>query len=195
MIDELKSKVQRLKGIHSQKERELKRVRSEYISAYREVSTTEKAQALIQRASQMTQDQLRYHITELGTTALRAVFEEDIKLDLQFTEQKDKTIANLGFLRGENPSPVDPMEGDSGGACDIASEALRDSLWYVSKPRSRSTMIRDEPAKNINDRSREMHHRYAEMIRQISDRLGVQFIIVTMIPEMMDVADKVFEIK
>jgi hypothetical protein len=125
--------------------------------------------------------------------ALQAVFEEDIRLDLQFVEHKDKTTASIKFLRGD--LLTDPMDADSGGACDIASEALRDSLWCLKKPKTRQLMIRDEPAKNINDPTREMQKRYAEMVRQISDRLGLQFIIVTMLPELADVADKVFVIK
>lgn len=189
---DLKAKIERLKGQRKQKEREYRNAQRAYVTAYRDSVTTEAARAIIQKAAQMTQDQLRYHITELGTMALQAVFEEDIGLDLQFTEHKDKTVAALKFLRGG--MLTDPMEADSGGACDIASEALRDSLWYVQRPRTMTLMVRDEPAKNINDSSRDMQRRYAEMVRQVSDRLGLQFLIVTMLPELEDMADKVFKL-
>jgi DNA repair exonuclease SbcCD ATPase subunit len=194
----LKSKLERLRGQRDHIKQQYQETRNQYIAAYRELSATEEARALIQRAAQMTQDQIRYHITDLGTTALQAVFEDTIQLDLQFLEQKDKTVANLRFLRflrGQDLVGVDPVDADSGGACDIAAEALRDSLWYLKRPRTMPTMVRDEPFKNINDPSREMQRRAAEMIRQISDRLKIQFLIVTMLPELEEVADKVFEVK
>lgn len=191
----MRSKLERLRGQRDHVRAEYGRARSGYVSAYRELAASEEARALVQRAAQMTQDQVRYHITELGTTALQAVFEDQIQLDLQFQEQRDKTVANLRFLRGDGLVGVDPVDADSGGACDVAAEALRDSLWYLRRPRTRAVMVRDEPFKNINDPSREMQRRAAEMVRQISDRLGIQFLVVTMLPELEDVADKVFEIK
>lgn len=197
IIHELSRKVEILQDRLQQLKKELKAAKIAFTEASRNTRITEEAQAIIQLVAKETQDQIRFQITELGSLALQTVFEDGVQLDLQFEEQKGKTLANIDFLQ---PFPggglrTDPLTADSGGACDLASEALRDGLWCAKIPRTRPVMFRDEPFKNINDPSREMQQRASEVVKMISDRLGVQFIIVTMLPELAEVADKVFEIK
>lgn len=194
-LAELQSRVARLQGQRQQAHRQLREANVRYIRAYRDVAATEEARAVVQRVAQQTQDQLRYHITALGTMALQAVFGDDIQLDLQFQEQKGKVLAVLRFLRGDEQQATDPLESDSGGASDIAAFALRCSLWAMRRPRTRALMVLDEPFKNINDPSRDMHRRAAEMVQEVSKRLGIQFLIVTMVQELEDVANLVVEIK
>ncbi len=189
---ELKSKIDKLKGARTQIQKQIGEARRTYITASRDATATEEAQAIIQDIARKTQDQIRYHVTDLGSMALNVVFSDDIRLGLDFNPSRGKTEAKLAFLRGKQGISVDPLEADSGGACDIAAEALRDSLWYIQRPRTRPIMLRDEPFKNINDPTRQMHERASEMIQQISKRLGLQFIIVTAVPELAEIADKTF---
>lgn len=191
----IREKVSQLQGQRKKAERDLKTARRAYTKAFREVSSTEEAQALIQMVAKDTQNQLRYHITELGSMALEAVFGEGVKLDLVFEEKNNRTVANIRFLRGTKEVPMDPMDEDSGGACDIAAFALRCSLWSMKKPRTQAVMVFDEPFKNINDQTREMHKRAADMVKQVSEKLNIQFLIITMLPELENVADRVYEIK
>lgn len=193
-IQSLKTSLSKLQGQRQQLERQYRDARNTHVAAYREKAATEEARAIVQMVAQQTQDQIRYHITDLGTMALQAVFGEDIQLDLQFTEQKGKTLANLSFLRGDGKA-TNPLDSDSGGAADIAAFALRCSLWAMGKPRTRALIVLDEPFKNINDPSREMHRLAAEMVKEVSKRLGIQFLIVTMVQELEDVADLVVEVK
>ncbi len=190
---QIRTKVTELKGARSRAQADYKRTRSRYIAAYRATAATEEAKALLQKVAKQTQDQLRYHITELGSMALEAVFGNGTKLDLEFQEKAGKTVAALQFKDAEG-RPTDPLSQDSGGAADIAALALRCSLWSMQRPRTRAVMVLDEPLKNINDPSREMQRRAAEMIKQVSERLGVQFLVVTMLPELEDAADKVIRL-
>lgn len=193
-LHDLKTKLNRLQGTRQLLGRQYREARNKHVSAHREMTATEEALAVVQMVAQQTQDQIRYHITDLGTMALQAVFGDDIQLDLQFTEQKGKTTANLGFLRGDG-KVTNPLDSDSGGAADIAAFALRCSLWAMKRPRTRALMVLDEPFKNINDPSREMHRLAAEMVREVSRKLGIQFLIVTMVQELEEVADLVVEVK
>jgi len=200
----LRTKLDYLKGAKAQLERQYQEARKAHILAYREAAASEEAKVFLKMAAAKTQEQIKYHITGLGTMALQAVFGEDIALDLQFSNpvedekinKRSNTTAKLLFLRGNNKQPVNPLDADSGGACDVASEALQVSLWTMQKPRTRNLMVRDERLKNINDPSREMHERAAEMIQQISHnpKIQMQYIIVTMLPELEDIADKVFKL-
>lgn len=189
-VKELRTKLDRLTGSRDTVSSELKKTKVAFTKASRDLSATEEAQALIQLVAEKTQNLVRYHITELGSTALEAVFGGDIRLGLEFRQNAGKTVADIFFLR--NGKPVDPLGSDSGGASDIAAMALRCSLWSLQRPRARPVMILDEPLKNINDDTRKMHRKAADMIKLISQKLGMQFLIITALPELEDVADKVF---
>lgn len=189
---ELRTKLNKLTGSRDTIAYNLRQSKVAYTKASRDLAATEEAQALLQHVAEKTQSLVRYHITELGSTALEAVFGGDIKLGLEFRVDKGKTVADLFFLRGPEGKLVDPLSSDSGGAADIAAMALRCSLWSLQKPRTRPVMILDEPLKNINDDSRKMHHKAAEMIKLISKKLRMQFLIVTALPELEEVADKVY---
>lgn len=191
-LPQLTSSVDKLKGQRQQIHRSLREARTNLAKAQQGLKLNEEVQALFQLAAKQTQDQLCYHITELGSMALEAVFGPGIKLGLQFEEKAGKTVAHLVFLRGDKPT--DPLEADSGGAADIAAFALRCSLWGMKHPRLRPVMVMDEPFKNINDPTRAMQERAAEMVKQVSEKLGIQFVIVTMLPELEEVADKVFKL-
>src|SRR5512146_1221480 len=101
-LKDLRKKVADLSRDKVQAERNLKTARISHTKASRELSATDEARALVQLVAKQTQDHVKYHITELGTTALEAVFGGDIRLDLQFRTDKGKTVADLLFLRGED---------------------------------------------------------------------------------------------
>jgi len=189
---ELRTKFDRLTGSRDTIEADLKKARISLTLASRNLAATEEAQVLLQHVAEKTQSLIRYHITELGSTALEAVFGGDIRLGLEFRQNAGKTVADIFFLRGPEGKPVSPLGSDSGGAADIAAMALRCSLWSLQRPRTRPVMILDEPLKNINDDTRKMHHKAAKMIKTISEKLGMQFLIITALPELEDIADKVY---
>lgn len=191
-LQNLRSKVEQLKGQRTQLYKQLSEAKRSYVVAFRGMKATEEARAFIQKVAAQTQEQIRYHITDLGSMALEAVFGPGIKLGLDFEEKRGKTEARLCFIRGEERT--DPLEADSGGASDIAAFALRCSLLMMQRPAPRKLLVLDEPFKNINDPTREMHQKAAEMVKEVSEKLGIQFIIVTMVPELEDVADKVFRL-
>lgn len=196
-LSEIKTKVERLRGQRSQLQRQLKETKTLWVRSKRDAMASEEARAFLQVCSKETQDKLQYHITELGSMALEAVFGEGIKLGLEFEEKRGKTEAGLSFLRRSEDiwNNTSPLEADSGGAADIAAFALRCSLWSLMRPRTESIIVLDEPFKNINDPSREMHRRAAEMVKEVSEKLDMQFIIVTAVPELEEIADNVIRVE
>ena len=114
---------------------------------------------------------------------------------MDFVLKRGKSEADISFVRGDEEEKIHPLSAAGGGAVDVAAFALRVSLWSLANPRTRNVLILDEPFKNINDSTRTMHTKAAEMIKMISDKLNLQIIIITLLPEILDTADKVFEIK
>lgn len=150
----------------------------------------EQAREIIREVGLKTQQQLQYHISDITSLALDSVFSDPYQLVVEFVERRNKTECDLWFER--NGERVNPMDATGGGAVDVASFALRVASWSMRRPRTRPVMILDEPMKNISVSYRE---RASAMIKQVSDKLGIQFIIITHEPTLAAEADQVFEVK
>ena len=157
----------------------------------KEIAFSEQAQAIIQKVAQKTQKQLEWHISEIVTLALASTFDNPYIFKAEFVQRRSKTECDLFFER--DGFKVDPVAEAGGGAVDVAAFALRVAMWSLAKSRWRNTLIFDEPFKNINDKTRKTQERVAEMVKVLSRKLKLQFIIITMIPELEEVADRVHE--
>jgi DNA repair exonuclease SbcCD ATPase subunit len=139
--------------------------------------------------AQQTQKQLEFHISEIVTLAMSAVFDEPYSFKIDFVQRRNKTEADLWFVRdGEQFRPLD---ASGGGAVDVAAFALRVAMWSLRRPRSRATLILDEPLKML---SRDLMPKAASMIAEVSRRLGLQIILVSHSEELIEKADKTFRV-
>lgn len=155
------------------------------------LNTAEQARLIIQHVSSETQKCLEYHISELVTLALSAVFPEPYKLQLKFELKRGQSEAHLMFER-DGMVLEDPTMESGGGVVDVAAFALRVSLYSLGNPRSRSVLILDEPLRFL---STDLQLKASEMIRDLSKRLKIQFIIVTHEKTLLECADKIFQVK
>lgn len=151
----------------------------------------EKVQLIIQAAAKVTQEQLSYRISELASLALAQVFADPYELIVRFENKRGRTEAVLLFADGGG-NEVDPMEASGGGVWDVASLALRLSLWSLQNPRSRATMVLDEPFKFLHGEGPQ--RRVCRMVQELAKRLKVQFIIVTQEEWGTEYADRVFRV-
>src|SRR3990167_2947785 len=146
----------------------------------------QKARILIANAGQHTQTFLKSFIEEMITTALQAVFEEDYQFVIDFDIKRNKPEAKISLkLRGEE---TDPKDSCGGGVLDVASFALRVVLWSIENPKSTNTLILDEPMKFLHGRIENA----MKMIKDLSKKLNIQFIIVSQMEEFAENADKIF---
>ena len=63
---------------------------------------------------------------------------------------------------------------------------------YALEQGNDNVIILDEPFRFV---SRDLVSRAGEILKVLSEKLNLQIILVTHIPELIDVADKVFEVK
>lgn len=185
-----RTQVERKKGqrevLLSQDSRHRKTLRS----LNRDLKHIQEAQDIIQATAKVTQEELQYHISDLVSLALKAVFDEPYELKVEFVMKRGRTEAELWFVRdGEK---VNPLLASGGGAVDVASFALRIALWALTHPRSRSVFFLDEPFKFL---SSGLQVRAGEMLKTISDKLGLQIIMVSHVQDLIESSDKVFEVR
>lgn len=149
----------------------------------------EEAQALIQLTAQETQEQLKYHIEDIVQVAIDSCFPGEYVFCAKFDMKAGRTVCRL-VLEDEVGNEVNPMDANGGGLVDLISFALRLSAWTLSQ--TDNVIVLDEPFKFLSENLRPVA---GEILRKLRKKLGLQFIMVTHDPLMVEIADKVFEVK
>lgn len=144
-----------------------------------------RARVIIQKVAQETQKNLEFHLSHLVTTALAAVFPEEIEFVARIEVRRGKTDCDLWFK--EYGQEYNPLEGSGFGPVDVASFALRITFWSLNK--NRATFVLDEPFRNV---SPDLQHKVSDMLQMVSEKLGVQIIMVSHQEDINVSADKTF---
>lgn len=184
---------QRLSSLQSTRtyiQEQLKEERTARKDCVRLLKRTEKAKEVIREVGLRTQEQLQYHISDITSLALQAVFPDPYTLGVEFVQRRNKTECDIFFSRGE--SKVDPLTASGGGAVDVAAFALRIAAWSLMRPHSRNVIILDEPMRFVSE---DLQEQASEMIKEVSKKLGIQFLLVTHEPVIAVHADKVWQVR
>lgn len=145
----------------------------------------EEARSIFQKASQITQEQISIHIENIVTLSLLAV-NFDYEFKVNFVVRRNSTECDLLFI--EDGLEMKPLDSCGYGAADIAAIALRIAFWKLSD-KTRNVMMMDEPTRNLDVGRQPLA---ARMIKDLSKKLGLQFLIVTHNPSFADEADNLF---
>ena len=151
----------------------------------------EQAQAFLQKIAQETQNHLKFQIEDIINLALDTCFPNEYEFKLEFEVMRGKTEARLVFLSQRTQREVDPMNASGGGVVDLTSFALRIAS-YVIEQGTDNVIIFDEPFRFV---SRDLQERAGLILKKLSEKLNIQIILVTHIPELVDIADRIIEVK
>jgi len=188
-IQDLRNSVERKKGEHQQILSSITNLETKLRDNGWSLKHSEQAREIVRAVGLETQQQLQYHISDITSLALEAVFEDPYELVAEFVQRRNKTECDLYFSRdGEK---VIPEEGSGGGAIDVASFALRIASWSMQTPKRRNVIILDEPFKFLD---KERQPQASRMLKELSDRLEIQFIIITHESTLAEYADKTFTV-
>ena len=190
-VTEARAAVERKKGERNRAAQQFTACESALAVAVSTLDNANTAHALVQAVAQQTQQALEYRLGELVTLALCAVFGEGWKFRVKFELRRGRTEADLVFEDADGHQ-IDPISADGGGAVDVATLALRVSLWSLRRPRSRATLVFDEPFLHL---SKDRWARMITVLREISARLELQLLIVTHEDAMREAADRTFVVK
>lgn len=152
-----------------------------------------KAQWVLTEVQKKTQEKFKTKIESLVTMAIKAVYDRPFGFELLFERKRDKMeIQPLIYevVNGKKEYYEDPENELGGGIVDVCSFALRVVLWTMEKPRSRNVFILDEPGKNLGD----LILLFGTILREISHNLGFQLIIITHEEELMEIADRAWQV-
>ena len=153
------------------------------------VTTVNKARAYFQEIAETTQRDVADTLSVIITSAIKAVFDTDeYRCEIIFGTSRNQSDAKLILVKGEEEID-DPLDSISGGMIDVAAFAAR--VGFIFLKGSRKVLIADEPFKGVSE---DFKGRCPEMLRLLSEQLGMQFIIISHMKEMIDGADNVLTI-
>ena len=188
-IQLLRNKLEQQKGQKFQLEKSLSDLHLSLQNKKRSLIRHEQAKEVVRTVGLVTQQELQFHIEDIVSMALEAVFPDPYKFAVEFVQRRNKTECDLYFVRDENK--VDPLTASGVGAVDVASFALRIASWSMMQPRTRNTIILDEPFRYLSENYQEQA---SKMVKEISEKLGIQFILITHEEVLTTYADKIFQV-
>jgi len=150
-----------------------------------------KARWILTEVAKETQIRFKEKVESLTTMAIQSVFDRPFRFVLEFERKRNKLECRPIVMEGDvEYVPKDDM---GGGIIDVISFALRVVLWSLQKPRSRNTLILDEPMKYVG--KGDLLDRAGQMLREVSHSLGIQLILVTHEPQLADIADMAYMVE
>ena len=191
---EFRQKLERRKGKRDQISDDLKSSRQTIKGLQKEIIVSEKVQIIIQIVAKETQEELEYRLSELVSLCLKSVFPNPYEFVVEFNIRRGKTECDLLFKR--NKQLLKPVDASGIGIVDVAAFGLRVAAWSLSKPRTRSVLILDEPFKHL--KGIESNKKVIQMVKALSEQLGLQIIMISdervPIEEIEKGADRIFEV-
>jgi len=152
-----------------------------------------KARFIIAEVAKLTQTKFTSYVEQLVTMAIKSIFDRPFQFKVDFDLKRNKSECFLRIQEGEDEEPFIPKEELGGGMLDAISFALRIVLWSLQNPRSSNTILLDEPFKFVGQD--EMLDRAGSMLKEISQRMNIQFIITTHQPKLTDIADAAWKVE
>lgn len=188
-LSRARARVEQLKGIKQQLTNKHSEIEENLRINTKQKRRVEQAIEIVKIVGLKTQQNLQFHISNISTMALDAVFDRSYELIAEFVERRGRTECDL-LLKTEDMT-IDPLDSSGGGVVDVVSFALRVAAYSLQNPKVRPVLLLDEPFTHLSE---QLFPKACELLRQISNELGVQMIVITHAEALMDCADKTFQI-
>ena len=190
-IDELNQKV---KDIQSEVNIALAK-KDEYESklklAEEKLNDATEAIGILVAVLSLTQEGVNQFIRDIVGMALQYVYGDEYDFEMRYEMKRNQPEVVLTPIK--SGKRYDPKFGCGVGVLDVCAFALRLALWALTEPRTSAVLICDEPFKFIS--GSEQVEKAAIMVKELSDMLGLQIIIISSKPALTWYADKIFDVK
>jgi len=179
-----------LTATHRQLTSERDKTKAELSALDEAADCAEQAREIINEVLKATQEEVVGLVSELVSLALAAVYGPDHSFELEFDIRRNQSEATPWIVRdGERFSPREEV---GGGVLDICSLALRLALWSLNTPRTAPLFVLDEPVKWL---SADRQESFGRLLKEVSERLGVQIVLVTHSSRIIGMSDKTYEVR
>jgi len=173
----LRSKLDRLKGQEIQIRREILKTKGNIKLGKKSQSRHERSLEIVKMVGLETQKALEYRFAEQVSLAEAAIFDDPYELIINFQEKRGKTEAELLFKRRN--LVISPQGNFLGhGAKEVGGLGTRVSYLKMRRDKKvRLVLFLDEPFARL--KGRVANQRAMELINEISKELGFQVIMIS----------------
>ena len=188
---EYRKKVINLKLKKDLLEKEVKEDQESIRKAIKQKKITSEARTILSVVSSETQKRFIEYIEQLVTMGLQTVYGDDIKFIVEHKQREDSWECVMSVKEGEG-EPYFPKNETGVGVINVISLTLRVVNWSIKKPLTRPLIILDEPMGAIGKGI--LSERAINMIRDISNELEIQFIVNTHSTDIVELADRAWQV-
>lgn len=142
-------------------------------------------QVIVQEASKRTQDKIKSRFETIVQSCLDVVFPSSYNFHFDFVPKRGKTECEI-YLEKDGVK-YEPMDSNGGGVVDVISIALRVACLTLTS--YDKVLLLDEPFGHLRGASRE---KLGEVLNALSDKLGLQIVMVGDVGGSSVKADKEF---
>ena len=182
--------IAQIEGIVKEKKDYLKRQKKYLRKLKDELEVNLKASNVVNSVAAIAQRSAKAFIEEVVSLSMNTVYDDEYKFELVFDTNRGQTTIRPTYIDKDGNQFEDLKNDAGGGLADIISFGMRVALWAMKKPRSDSVFILDEPGKALGD----LLPKFAEVLKELSEKLNIQFIVITHDKVLADLADKSYRI-
>ena len=135
-------------------------------------------------------------VANLISGGLSAVFGEPVSLTIESRVVRDVLSTELKLTMGDGARAIvisDILGGAGGSVVNVLSLLLRVFLVTSMRPPMRRLLVLDEPFAFIDEY--EMPQTVGRLLKELSERLDLQFLIVSHEPALAESADVAYEVR
>ena len=183
-----RDKLNQRKGEYNSKMKELNLKEEEVLSINEIILDLEECKFIVQDVSEKLQNKLADTLNSIVTNALSTVFDDPYEFKIEIESKANVVQATPTLVKdGESFG----IKSDVGyGVVDVCALALRVALLSLQKNHN-NVLVLDEPFKNIGKKDRA---KACQLLKTMSEKLEIQFILVTHVDEIKDIADLLIEV-
>jgi len=150
----------------------------------------DKVQVILNHMEQSLRGNFITYIEELVSYGISIVFDENMKFIIEYSRRANMPVVN--FYIEDSQGTTDIYGAKGGGLVNIVAFLLRVILLVHCKPSLQRIMFLDESFSMV---SRKFLPNVAQLLRELSDKLQIQFVLITHEDTFKDVADKIYEVE
>lgn len=125
------------------------------------------------------------------TAAIKEAFGFDYNFVIEINSEGKRVSTKFKLINPEG-NELDIMDSVGGGLIDVISFVLRVLILASARPKRSQVMFLDESFRCV---SAEYRPKVATLLKSLSKRLGIQFLIVTHQQELLEAADVAYQLE
>ena len=150
-----------------------------------------KASIFLQTLSDTTRQQIIERISSIVTDALQKIKDPNLEFKMKLSTERNQVDVKFVVINKQTEQEYDILNSCGGSIADIVTFPLKVALLLKWEPTLSRILILDESFKFVSVADQEA---LGEFVRQISEKLNLQTILVTHSSTLTGKAHKVFEV-